>query len=196
MQANAPSISDIEAELTKRVVELFKANFERGPWPGEVECYPVAVAIYVVRNSKQYREKFIEENRARRHRRAVVEAAKRLIDDQMKVLAAQLDMIKLPGWLEDAANLQALEAALERATPALLRPFEPLAGERDRTWWYKAAVMIADRSREALRLAGHETVSSQKHGDFVQVVAAALKLATGKNFKPETVGDVLAKFTD
>jgi predicted deacetylase len=111
-------------------------------------------------------------------------------------LEAQLDMIKLPGWLEDAANLHALEAALERATPALLRPFEPLAGERDKSWWYKAAFMIAERAREALERAGHESVSSQKHGDFVIVVAAALKLATGKDFKPETVSGVLAKITD
>jgi hypothetical protein len=195
MQANKPSTSDIEATLTKQVAELFKANYKNGPWPDETLCYPIAVMINVVRNSKQYKEVFIKENRLRRDRRAIVEATKRLINDQQIVLKAQLDGIKLPGWLEDAASLQALEVALERATPALLRPFEPLAGERDKSWWYKAAFMIAERAREALERAGHESVSSQKHGDFVIVIAAALKLATGEDFKPETVSDVLAKIT-
>jgi hypothetical protein len=149
--------------------------------------------INVVRNSKRYKEDFIKENDSLRKRRSVVGATKRLLNHQKKVLETQLQSIQLPGWMEDAANLQALETALERATPALLRPFDPLAGERDKAWWHKAARMIALEVRMALIRAERKTISFQKHGAAVEVVAAALRLAIGKEFDPTTVAEVLAK---
>jgi hypothetical protein len=188
-------LTEAELELTKQVADLFKSNYQHGPWPNEAQCYPVAVMINIVRRSKQYEEDFKKGNVQLRERRAVVEATRRLIDDQKQFFNFHLETYKplrLSGWLEDLANLEALEVALERATPALLEPFDPLAGERDKAWWHKAAFMIAQRARTALEESGHPKVSHQKHGEFVVVVAAALKLA-GINYAPTTVATVLAK---
>jgi hypothetical protein len=190
-QANAPSLTEAEMTLTKQVAELFKANYRSGPLPNEAQCYQVAVVINNVRISK-YKETFKKENTALRKRRAVVAATSRLIDHQKKILQAQLESLRLRGWLQDFANLEALEAVLERATPALLRPFDPLAGERDSAWWHKAAFMIAEQARMALGEAGNDNISSQKDGDFVVVVVAALELA-GVHYAQSTVAKVLAK---
>ena len=134
----------------------------------------------------------MQENARLRRRRAVIQEMKRLIDQQKHIQPAGL---QLSSWLEDDENLKALEGALEKATPALLRPFDPLAGERDKAWWHKAARMIAYHAEEAVKSAGRKTVSFQKHGDFVKVIAAALNLATGEDFAPETVAGVLTKMT-
>jgi hypothetical protein len=199
MQANARSITeagtpgdDDIVKLTKQVAELFKASFQRGPWPNETQCYSVAIWIDIVQKSKQYKKNFVQENARLRRRRAVIQEMKRLINQQKHV---QLAGLQLSSWLEDDENLKALEVALEQATPALLRPFDPLAGERDKAWWHKAARMIAQKAQAALEQAGHKKVSFQKHGPFVEVVAAALKLAIGEDFEPATVASVLAKTT-
>jgi hypothetical protein len=191
-------LTEAEVELTKQVTDLFKSNYEHGPWPTEAECYPVAVMINIVRQSKKYEENLKKENVRLRQRRAVVEATRRLIDDQKQFFKSHLDTfapLRLHGWVEQLANLEAAEAALERATPALLAPFDPMAGERDKAWWHKAAFMIAQRARTALEESGHPRVSYQKHGEFVVVVAAALKLA-GIKCAPTTVATVLAKQTN
>jgi hypothetical protein len=191
-------LTEAELKLTKQVAELFKKNYRRGPWPNDAQCYPVAAIINVVRNSKGYRETFIEGNVTLRGRRAVVEATRRLLDNQKKILNTQLDSFKplrLSGWVEDLSNLRALDVALERATPALLRPFNPLAGERNKAWWHEAAYMIAERARTAVEEARRKPASIQKHGAFVKVVTDALKLATGEDFEPATVASALAKTT-
>jgi hypothetical protein len=189
-------ITEAELELTKQVAKLFKANYTRGPWPNEMQCYPVAVAINVIRNNEQYREEFAEENVSLRERKTVVEAIGRLINNQKRILNTQLEQFKplrLSNWVEDLASLDALEITLKAAVPALLQPFDPLAGERDMAWWHKAARLIAEKAQVALKEAGHKKVSSQKHGPFVRVVADALRLATGQDFEPGTVASVLAK---
>jgi len=92
--------------------------------------------INVVPTSKGYKETFIKGNVTLRERRAVVEKMSRLIDDQKRILNAELEAFKplrLSGWIENLAYLEELETALGRATPALLQPFDPLAGERDKT---------------------------------------------------------------
>jgi hypothetical protein len=188
-------ITEQELELTRQVGDLFKSNYKDGPWPTEAQCYPVAVMINIVRHNKQYEENFKKGNVKLRQRRAVVSATRRLIDEQKRLFKSHLDLfapLRLHGWVEELANLEALEAALERATSALLAPYDPLAGERDKAWWHKAAVMIAQRARTALEEAGHDRVSYQKHGEFVVVVTAALKLA-GIKYAPTTVAAVLAK---
>lgn len=184
-------LTEAEVELTKQVAELFKGIYQSGPLPDETQCYPVAVMINIVRNSK-YKKTFSKENAALRKRRAVITATRRLIHQHKKVLEAQLKSLKLPGWLEDYAHLELLERALERATPALLQPFDPLAGERNAAWWHKAAFMIAQRARTALEQAGNKNVSYQKNGDFVAVVVAALEIA-GIHYAQSTVAKVLAK---
>jgi hypothetical protein len=191
MQSNAPSLTQAEANLTKQVAELFKATYRGGALPNEVQCYQIAVMINIVRNSN-YKEQFKNENEALRKRRAIVAKTSRLIDDHRTALKVQLEILRLPGWLEDLAHLEALEAALEVATPALLRPFDPLAGERDSAWWHKAALMIAQRARTALEQAGNNKISHQKDGDFVVFVVAALELA-GIHYAQSTVAKVLAK---
>ena len=188
-------LTEEELQLTKQVAVLFRSIYKDGPWPTEAQCYPVAVMINIVRQNKQYEENFKKGNVQLRQRRAIVNATSRLIDQQKQIFKSNLDLfapLRLHGWVEELANLEALEAALERATPALLAPHDPLAGERDKAWWHKAAVMIAQRSRTALEETGHEKVSYQKHGEFVVVVTAALKLA-GIRYAPTTVAAVLAK---
>jgi hypothetical protein len=197
--------SGVEQGLSKRVAELFKASYKRAPWPDESQCYPLAVVITVIRNGKSYRTNFERESELRRGRRAVVQATKRLIKDQRKILSVQLASLQLPGWMEDAKNLELLEAALEQATPALLRPFDPQAGRRSGAWWHKAARMIAweveailreverkELERKQISRKNHrKKISFQKHGAAVNVVVGALKLAIGKELEPATVADVL-----
>jgi hypothetical protein len=184
-------LTEAESKLTKQVAELFKENYRNGPLPSEAQCYQVAVEIIIVRN-RNYKKTFPEDSAALRKRRTKVAATRRLIDHRKKVLAAQLESLRLPGWLEDYAHLDALEAALELATPALLQPFDPLAGERDAAWWHKAAFMISQRVRTALEQAGNTNISYQKDGDFLVVVVAALELA-GIHYAHSTVAKVLAK---
>ncbi len=184
-------LTEAEVKLTNQVAEVFKAIWRNGPLPTNAEGYQVAVMINIVRNSK-YKSTFKKGNAALRKRRAIVAATRRLIDRRRKTLEAQLEGLGLPGWIEDLEHLKALEVAVERATPALLQPFDHLAGERDSAWWHKAAVMIAQRVRTALEQAGNQNISYQKDGDFVLVVVAALELA-GIHFAQSTVAKVLAK---
>jgi hypothetical protein len=180
------------AALTDQVGALFRASYPSGPWPRAYQCYSLAVIISTVRATKlSYRNQFKEDNRSLRERRAVVEDMRRLIERQKNILKTQLAMVQLPGPLQDARNLEVLEAALKQAAPALLAPIDPHAGMRDKAWWHKAARVIAESAEAALLQAGHKKVSKQKHGNFVKVVSAALKLATGTDFEPETVAAVL-----
>jgi hypothetical protein len=188
--------SGVEQGLSKQVAELFKANYKRPPWPDEIYCYPIAVVITNIRDDRSYRREFEQENRLRSPRRAVIQAVQRLIEIQKKNSELQLvGGLRLQGVVEDIKNLVSLAAALEQATPALLRPFDPFAGEREGAWWHKAARMIAYHAEEAVKRAGRKTVSFQKHGAFVKVIAAALNLAIGEDFEPETVAGVLKKMT-
>ena len=196
----------VEQGLCEQVAQLFKANYKRAPWPDESQCYPVAVVITVIRNSKSYKKNFERENKLRRGRRAAVQAMERLIQAQKKILSLQPGGLQLHGWLEDARNIELLEVALKQTKPALLRPFDPLDGKRIGGWWHRAARMIAREVEEILQMRGREidpmrktkrkNVSFQKHGAAVGVVVGALKLAIGKEFDRVTVADVLTKITN
>lgn len=202
MQARAPSITKAnipsgiavlreQAVLCEQVAKLFRASYQRGPWPKADQCYDLAIMICTIRNSKSYRKDFERHNRTLRRRRAIIEATKQLIKEQQKSVNDQLAVLRLPGPLQHARALAALEAALEQATPALLQPFDPLAGQRDKAWWHKAARMIAERTQNVLIQAKNKKLSRHKHGAFVKVVAGALKLAIGKDFDLATIANVL-----
>src|SRR5712672_2577577 len=139
MPANAPLLTAPDLELVKQVAALFKSNYRRGPWPSESDCYRLAVVITIIRERKSYKKSFVQENKRRSDRRTVIQAMKRLIKSKKKTLMAQLEGLKLPAMVEDAKNLEWLEVALELAEPALLQPFDPLAGTRNAAWWHKAA---------------------------------------------------------
>jgi hypothetical protein len=189
-----PSEEEIEARrilaLTMEIAELFKAIYKRGPWPNEIQCYPLAVIIGVIRNNesdkKSYKKDFERDNRPLRKRRAFVKKMKQYVTAQ-QTLGPSIS-------LQEAEALGALETALEKATSALLAPFDPLAGERNKAWWHKAARTIAEQAETALIQAGHKNLSKQKHGAFVKVVADLLKLATGEDFEPVTIAHVLTNF--
>src|ERR1700722_10379952 len=103
-------LTEAELELMKQVVDLFKLYYERGPWPTEAQCYPVAVMIEIVRRNKQYEENFKKGNVRLRQRRAVVEKTRRLINDQKQLFKSHLDTfapLRLHGWVEALANLEA-----------------------------------------------------------------------------------------
>jgi hypothetical protein len=184
----AEAVADAERywTLSNRVAKLCEETYSREPLLRADQCYPVAIIISVIRDRKSYREDFERENRALRRRRADVEKFKRLI----KMQKQKFPILALPLPLRE---LEELEALLERTTPALLSPFDPLAGKRDKAWWHKAAHLIADRAESALVLAGHKKISKQKHGPFVKLVAGLLELATDSVFQPETVAHAIRK---
>lgn len=178
------------ALLTDKVRELFKENYKRGTLPNQAQCYSLATLIRMIQANKSYKANFAGRNLVLRKRRALIQAMKRCIAQQRSELSERLGSgARLPGWQDDK-HLEALAAALDKATPALL-PSDPLAGERDKGWWHKAARMIDERAETALMQAGHKKISRHKHGAFVHVVTGALKLAICMDFKPETVAAVL-----
>lgn len=180
-KANTPS--DDIMMIIKDVAEQFEIH--REPWPDENQCYSLAICVQVIRDRKKYKEDFERDNRPLRKRRAFVKSMKQFVKKQQSLGTAIS--------LQDAEDLAVLEKALENATSALLAPFDPRAGVRDKAWWHKAAGMIAEHTEATLVQAGHKRISKQKHGAFVNVVAGLLKLATGEDFEPATIAHVLTQ---
>jgi hypothetical protein len=174
----------------KDVADLFKKHCHRSPGLRESECYGVAVTINTIRNRKTYKQELEQQNVALRKRRRIVDAFKRLLEGQQNKID-RASALRFLGWRQDIQNFKELAAALEKAEVALLAPFDPLAGQRGRAWWHKAARMIAEEIKTALLQAGKSEISFAKGGPFVKVVTDALTLATGQVYEQGAVARVL-----
>ena len=165
------------------VVALFKQNMKRGPWPDESQCYRLANAITIVANSASLKAN--NERKGFRERRAIYNSMLRLVHKQKA--AQHIEGLRLPGYV----SLEVLEEALVRAKDSVLAPFDPLAGERRGAGWHKAARFMAPHAEAALRAAGR-TVSRDKRGPLVKVIAGALELAGQGGRTDEAVAGALA----
>jgi hypothetical protein len=177
---------------TGQVAGLFRQNFKRGPWPKEFQCYHLRNDINVVRNAEP--AKVLNNDESYRRRRAIISSVQKLIREQREY--APFPGLRFLEQIEAADQLDALEKALERARPALMGPFDPIAGERRGAAWHKPARFIARRAKTALMAAGHKKVSVQKHGDFVAFMVEAMVLAGDRRRTPEAMAAALRKPTN
>lgn len=191
------------------VARLFAEIYPPAQRPNEIDCVSLVTVIGVIRSRSNPARDFQNADPGFSKRVATVGAMERLIAEQKKkVLLSIEDVIEyvsgaapreaIEAVLEDmnraaAQEFAAFEAALARAKPSLLSPFDRLQGVRSGGWWHKAARMIAAEAREALHRAGHKNIAMHKQGKFVALVALALEEALGVRIEPEAVGKVLAK---
>jgi len=173
-----------------QVAALFKQSFKRPPTMAQ--CYHLMNDINIVRNAQP--AKVLNDDRSYRRRRAIISSMQKLIREQRKY--DPFPGLRFASQIEAAAQLDALEKALDQAWPALMAPFDHLAGQRRGAAWHKPARFIARRAKVALMAAGHKKVSVQKHGDFVAFMVEAMVLAGDRRRTPEAMAAALRKSTN
>jgi hypothetical protein len=176
------------------VVAIFEKHYTSGPLPTKAQCYHLANAIDIVRNSDRPPVK--NAIPGYRNRQRVFDAIFKLVEEQIDNLKRYTD----PRW-SPLVQLEELRSALESTKSILIAAPNPLVGERRGAEWHWPAHFFAQSVEEALRLADrkkkylNKQISRDKRGRFVLVVCDALELAGLEKPTPDAVAAVLQKPT-
>lgn len=174
------------AVMARQIVQIFEANYKRGPWPNEIQCHDLAVSVLIARWKKfaQFDESSLPD------RRSTVNAMKKLITKQRE---------KFPAKSKTGSRLSKLELMLNEIEPALLWPFDPIFSmevNRRRSHqlgeWQRSALYIALSCREVLERTGRKA-SLVKNSPFWATVADLLAMATDQDIAAGTIAAALPK---